>query len=391
MPAAQAVANAANVAALGAAGMGGAAGNFAPLAAAITAPAALPSSRGVNPYALSTASTFNPYLNFAARLGASANLGGLGFGYGGYGYPGYGYDPGLAGPGMGYGYALQGLSSYTSAAGKYLGDIERARITREQSRQMYLETQRRRIEFERWADSVRPTAPRVLAAQRAAELEVARKGPGEPEILSGHALNVLLRSIQEAGSLSRGPNVELAEDTLKHVNVTGGTSAGNAGLLKGGVKLAWPEGLQGDGFDTAGKRLTRNLKLAVDTLKDKEPLPEALLKDIKGDFKAMNDRLNESADELSPSQYIEARRFLNQLGAAIKVLSDPKVANYFNNTWNARGGNVAELVSHMTKAGLTFAPAAPGDEAAYRAVYNALRAFEAGLPGRQRDLETARE
>jgi len=120
-------------------------------------------------------------------------------------------------------------------------------------------------------------------------------------------------------------------------------------------------------------------------------VPQALLKDIRGDFKALNDKLNESADELSPSQYIEARRFLNQLSAAIKALSDPKVANYFNNTWNARGSNVAELVSHMTKQGLTFAPAAPGDEAAYRAVYDALRTFEAGLPGRARDLQTARE
>ena len=51
------------------------------------------------------------------------------------------------------------------------------------------------------------------------------------------------------------------------------------------------------------------------------------MKDIKGDFKALTDRLSESADELSPSQYIEARRFLNQLGAAIRALSDPKVAN----------------------------------------------------------------
>ena len=32
----------------------------------------------------------------------------------------------------------------------------------------------------------------------------------------------------------------------------------------------------------------------------------------------------------------------------------------------------------MTKEGLVFAPAAPGDEAAYRAVYDALRTYESG-------------
>ena len=68
---------------------------------------------------------------------------------------------------------------------------------------------------------------------------------------------------------------------------------------------------------------------------------------------------------MSPAQYIEAKRYLNQLSAAIKALSDPKVANYFNNRWNAKGKNVAELVSHMKREGLAFVPATPGDEAAY--------------------------
>lgn len=60
------------------------------------------------------------------------------------------------------------------------------------------------------------------------------------------------------------------------------------------------------------------------------------------------------------------------------------MANYFNNTWNARGKSVAEMISHLTREGLTFAPAAPGDEAAYRAVYQALRAFDASLQYAQR-------
>ena len=49
-----------------------------------------------------------------------------------------------------------------------------------------------------------------------------------------------------------------------------------------------------------------------------------------------------------------------------------------------RRWTVEELVDHMTKEGLTFAPAAPGQEAAYRAVYPALRAYEAGLQMAQR-------
>jgi len=69
------------------------------------------------------------------------------------------------------------------------------------------------------------------------------------------------------------------------------------------------------------------------------------------------------------------------VNAAIRALSDTNVKNYLdkNNTWNAKGKNVAELLDHMVKSGLVFAPAADGDQAAYNAAYQALRAYEAGM------------
>jgi len=137
--------------------------------------------------------------------------------------------------------------------------------------------------------------------------------------------------------------------------------------------------LQENGFEMATKRLTRNLRQAVDTLKDGDAVQPNLLRDIRGDYKAITTKLGDSADDLSPAQYIEARRFLNQLDASIKALSDPKVGNYFNGKWTAKGKTVAELVDNMTKEGQTFAPAANGDEPAYRALYQALRNFETGL------------
>ena len=91
-------------------------------------------------------------------------------------------------------------------------------------------------------------------------------------------------------------------------------------------------------------------------------------------------KLNKSADELSPSQYIEARAYLNQVKGAIDALNNPKAVNYFNNTWNARGKTVAELVGNIPRReGLKFAPATQGDESAYNALYTALRSFDYGL------------
>jgi hypothetical protein len=96
-------------------------------------------------------------------------------------------------------------------------------------------------------------------------------------------------------------------------------------------------------------------------------------------LKNLNEALRDHIGELSPTEYIAGRRYLNQLGQAVTALSDPKVFNYFNTDWTARGKNVAELVQFLSDNGLVFAPAAPGDESAYRALYNALAAFDARM------------
>jgi hypothetical protein len=55
------------------------------------------------------------------------------------------------------------------------------------------------------------------------------------------------------------------------------------------------------------------------------------------------------------------------------------VSHYFDNSWSSRGKTVTELVKFMSDNGLVFAPAAPGDEHAYRALYIALAAFDARM------------
>jgi hypothetical protein len=154
-------------------------------------------------------------------------------------------------------------------------------------------------------------------------------------------------------------------------------------MLKDGGDLAWPRPLQESTFDEPRKRLSRKLREAVTQLKKDKELPDrGLLNDIEADYKSLNEKLAASVREMTPSQYIEAKRFLNQLNSAIRALSSPKAVNYFNNTWAAKGKTVAELVRNMKKSGLQFAPAAPGEEASYSALYQALRGFDARLPSK---------
>jgi len=338
------------------------------------------SSPALSPYSMSTVPSYNPYLGGTGSL-SSSPYGGYSLstspsGYGSY-YPGYANIPPA-------GAALMGYASLTAASGQYWKDLTQARVTREQYLQAQLDTARKRVEFERWYESQKLTAPQMRDREMATDLDRARKDPPLTEVWSGKALNELLRSIKNSGLTNRGPNLALDEDTLKNVNLSDNSSRGNVGMLKDGGKLSWPLSLQEPQFDEARKRLGNNLLHAVVDLKNKDPIEAGKLRTINIDFKELNTKLNDSADELSPAQYIEAKRYLNQLGAAIRALSDKNAVKYFDNTWNAKGKNVAELVSHMTKEGLQFAPATPGDEASYTSLYQSMRAFEAGVQTAQK-------
>jgi len=357
-----------------------------------------------SPYGLSTlpSGAGNPYLGtgYGAGLATdpsaaySLSTTGSPAGYSPYGYPMYGgYGSGGYGSGYGtpssqdiYAYSgyLRGAADLTAASGKYWKDIQQARISREQSRQMALETQRRRIMDEAAYERMKPTALDLYNRAQAASLDWARKDPPATFIWSGQALNDLLRSVGNSGDkLNRGPNIPLEDDTLKSINLTDGSSRGNIGLLKDGGKVTWPLPLHDSQYDEARKQLSKNLIWAVQQLKDKDPIDRATLRDIQRDYRKLNDLLAAGVSDMSPSQYIESRRFLNQLGESIRALEDPKAANYFS-SWTPKGKNVAELVSHMLKEGLKFAPATGGDEAAYRSLYQALKAYEAGLQVAQR-------
>jgi len=183
--------------------------------------------------------------------------------------------------------------------------------------------------------------------------------------------------VGKSEKLARGPNIPLNEDTLKSINLTTEATRANLGMLKDVKDLPWPLPLRDAQYDDARKRLDRNLIIAARQLKDRDPIDTAALRDIRADFKTINDRLSANVSELSPSQYIESRRFLGQLDDAIKGLEDPNAIKNWN--LKARGGNVAELLGNMLTDGYRFAPVTPGEENTYTGLYHAIRAFEASM------------
>jgi hypothetical protein len=79
---------------------------------------------------------------------------------------------------------------------------------------------------------------------------------------------------------------------------------------------------------------------------------------------------------MPPPRHIESNRYLGELNEAMKLLEKPHAGNYFNGKFSARGKTVADLVGHMSKQGLKFAPAVSGDEAAYENLHRALAMYD---------------
>jgi hypothetical protein len=331
---------------------------------------------------LSTTGGYNPYLGGGyggAAMTTSPSTAAYGGGYGSSGYGGYPYS---INPYNGY---LTGAADVTTANAKYEQTTQQARLEREKANQSHLQTRRRIAEEAEWERGrLFPDPEKARQQDLESALDRARRDPPLTEVWSASSLNTLFNHLasQPRGQLAKGPNIPLDEDTLKSINLTAGDTLANAGLLKDGGKLQWPRSLQAPEFSEDRTRLGRLTEEAVQKLKfnPNAPVPPGLLKDMRNNLDRMRERLDESVGDRSPSQYIEARRFLNQVRDALAALGDPKVSTYFGQNWVSKAKNVAELIDYMKSKGLRFAPATAGDEPAYNAVYRALADFDAAMP-----------
>jgi hypothetical protein len=309
--------------------------------------------------------------------------------YGGGGYGGWGgyYED----PYAGY---LRGVADVTSAQGRLLSQVQQARLLQTQADMSKLDLRRRMIEeaaFER-KNWLNPEAERVKDMQNA--YARATREPPITEVLSGQALNDLYNHVyplQEKGKTQgvKGfPEVKLDEDMLKQINLTGAGGGGSIGLLKDRGKLTWPLVLQSGDYDGPRKELTTLASDAVDQVRLNNPVGAGTLRDMMNDVHKMNDSLLRNVGEISPSEYVEAKRYLNGLESAIKALHDPNVGNQLNQSWAAQGHTVAELVDFMGRKGLKFAAATPGDEPSYRYIYQRLLAYDAALGSKMATVKT---
>jgi hypothetical protein len=318
-----------------------------------------------NPMFGFAAPAFNP--NMASAL--------LSNGYGsgsGYGNPYMNsYDP--------YGGAFSGFADIINAQGRFMVNREQSFGIREQTKQAKIDT-RRRI-FDEWQYE-RANTP-SLEDLREQDIQMARRralnDPPFTEILAATSLNTLLDHLKMAqGSGGRGTTVALDEDTLKRINVTAG-AGGNIGLLKNDGFLQWPMSLRAEEYNAERDAIDKALPKLVQEASTNGRVDAGTLNATQKNLDKLNEKLGDKVGDLGTSQYIESKRYLNYLSQALKALGTEDVANYFNQKLSAKGKTVAELVKNMSDKGFKFAPASPGDEAAYRALHQALAIYGVSL------------
>jgi hypothetical protein len=341
---------------------------------------------GVSPYN-------SPYLNpYAGAALSTSPYGGAGYGaYGGSalssagGLP-TGYDGSSNPYGSGYGYGessiggfMRGTADVINSQGKLLNQMETSKLLHEQVRQAKIDTRRKLFDEIMYERAHTPTATELREKAKAEELRHDLNVAPVTEMWSAKALNGILDDLKKLhGKNARGPRIEIDPDTLKQINVRG-NGPGNIGLLRNEGRLNWPLGLT----ELKPAEESKDLRSTLDA-KAVEAVNQArtgkvnpgVIKDLQANVSSLHRLLAKNVNELPANQYIEAKRFLNQFDDAIKALQDPNVGNYFNKTYVAKGPTVQDLVDDMAKKGLTFAPATPGDEAAYQALHTALAAYD---------------
>ncbi|MCS6851528.1 MAG: hypothetical protein NZ700_10225 [Gemmataceae bacterium] len=310
---------------------------------------------------------FNPF-NVTAQMSSSMPSYGYGGGY--FGWGNFSMDP------YGFGGYLGGGASVISAQGQFLINNQQARLIDQAVQRAKLENRRRVFDQWLYERANTPTYEDERERTQALERRRARNDPPISEILSSKSLNDLLASIQQMHARRiEGQDVPLDEELMRHVNVTAARNGSNFGLLKNEARLNWPLALRDESMADVRIDIDSLLQEAYRQAKGGRVDP-GVLRGLSEALRKMNDLLRKNVRELSPSAYMEAKRFLGDLESAYKVLQQPDVGNFFNGRYSAQGRTVKELVQYMTKNGLIFAPAVPGDEAAYVALQRAMAEYD---------------
>jgi hypothetical protein len=289
-------------------------------------------------------------------------------------YWGYVEDP--------YGAYLRGSADVIRAQGQFMVNQMQAYRLKEDVRAARIENRKKALDQWLYERENIPTPQEEEIRFANEQIRHARFGSDLTEIWSAKALNQLLNDAKKIRSPGSGAAAQpLSEETLAKINVTSGKNGGNIGLFKSG-RVAWPVLLRRRVFDRPREQIDHLVDQAIKEASQGQAVDAEVLVSIIRGITALGETLvayardSQGDGSWTMTMYLDAKGFLDQFDDAVKVLQQPDAANYLNGKYAVRGKNIGEVVQYMADNGLQFAPVTAGGEAAYKALYQALQAYD---------------
>jgi hypothetical protein len=305
----------------------------------------------------------NPYASTYANLNANFDLSSL---YGSY------LDPNSLN--------LWAASQIISAQGQLMQNQQQAFAMREQARSDSIANRQKLLDELLYERAKAPTAEDDR--QKLANEQTLRSlnGPDLTEIWSGRALNDIVanlrRSTSKAGEVVAGDrSLPLDDNAFKHINVTAMKGLANVSLLRDQGRLAFPVALSGPDLQAEREEINSLTQKAVEQAQAQGQVDPGLVRQLGHAVEQMQLVLRKKGKDLPPAFYMEARTFMSNLSEAVRGLGQKDIGNYFNGKYALKAKTVSDLLAQLAEFGLQFAPALPGDEAAYVALHSALASY----------------
>jgi hypothetical protein len=332
---------------------------------------------------------YNPYASFGVNpytpLGATALPGAAGVGAGTANpylpLSGAGYDPYTSNPyysplsygGNSQGLTLMGAADVMRSYGNVITSQEQARLLREQYNQAQLETAKKDFDLKMYIKANTPSYSEEQDRMAKDTLKRIQNHSNPVEVSGGKSLNYLLDDVRKhRGKDFNFGKIDLPEDILKQINVTTGNNS--LGVLRDGGKLNWPTAL----LDLVPTETRKDMEaLAKNAVQNaaKGQVDRNALKDLDTQVEVIRNDLLKKANDIPTPQYLEAKRFLNDLDEARVAINSGEAKAQFDYQALVSDGKIRDindLITQMVNRGWRFAPATHMDEAAYRAYVDTL-------------------
>jgi hypothetical protein len=217
------------------------------------------------------------------------------------------------------------------------------------------------------------------AQEQAEELQKALLVKDEAEIASGAALNRILIAIVVAeGKGAKGIAAFLPPrllDDLRFKGFKGEASADLLNMVRQTGKIPFPNNFPGDSLAALQAQVEADFASTIAPLQNGKAVDLNKVNKLEASLKKLEAAAPPVIRSLPFDDAIAARRFLNQFDSAIKALKSSNLAGLINPKWATDGISAADLVKHMTKYKLMFAPAPIGGEGSYITLHKAMATY----------------